>query len=160
MGGYANASHLHVEIAYKCANVLRDLMAPYLLQRAKKDVAKDLPTKSEHVRTLSMDTFALTGETLGIALSSDIHAAAGLRVVSTVEGDGQHYAGRATCTIRHRHSQENLQPSGPIRCPVFFGDRHANIRLLPLTCGLVVYAPPIGWRLRQVWKDAGTENST
>ncbi|KAI8053747.1 SNF2 family N-terminal domain-containing protein [Syncephalis plumigaleata] len=49
MGGYANASRLQVEIAYKCATVLRDLIQPYLLKRSKTAVAKDLPKKTEHV---------------------------------------------------------------------------------------------------------------
>ncbi|RKP26799.1 SNF2 family N-terminal domain-containing protein, partial [Syncephalis pseudoplumigaleata] len=49
MGGYANASRLQVEVAYKCATVLRDLIRPYLLQRSKSAVAKDLPKKTEHV---------------------------------------------------------------------------------------------------------------
>ncbi|RKP07335.1 SNF2 family N-terminal domain-containing protein, partial [Thamnocephalis sphaerospora] len=49
LGGYANASLLQVEIAYKCASVLRDLVKPYLLKRTKAAVAKDLPQKTEHV---------------------------------------------------------------------------------------------------------------
>ncbi|KAI9596094.1 SNF2 family N-terminal domain-containing protein [Syncephalis fuscata] len=49
MGGYANASRLQVEIAYKCASILRDLIEPYLLKRTKAAVAKDLPKKTEHV---------------------------------------------------------------------------------------------------------------
>ncbi|KAJ3145683.1 hypothetical protein HDU89_006918 [Geranomyces variabilis] len=49
IGGYANASNVQVQTAYKCAVVLRDLISPYLLRRMKKDVAADLPTKSEQV---------------------------------------------------------------------------------------------------------------
>lgn len=52
MGGYANASRLQVEIAYKCATVLRDLIQPYLLKRNKTAVAKDLPKKTEHVSVI------------------------------------------------------------------------------------------------------------
>lgn len=40
---------LQVQTAYKCALVLRDLIAPYLLRRLKKDVAKQLPKKTEKV---------------------------------------------------------------------------------------------------------------
>lgn len=49
MGGYANASNVQVQTGYKCAVVLRDLVAPYLLRRMKLDVAQDLPKKTETV---------------------------------------------------------------------------------------------------------------
>ncbi|KAI9189933.1 DNA repair protein rhp26 [Blastocladiella emersonii ATCC 22665] len=49
IGGYANASNVQVQTAYKCACVLRDLIQPYMLRRMKADVAQDLPTKSEQV---------------------------------------------------------------------------------------------------------------
>lgn len=49
IGGYANASNVQVQTAYKCACVLRDLINPYLLRRMKADVAADLPKKSEQV---------------------------------------------------------------------------------------------------------------
>jgi DNA excision repair protein ERCC-6 len=37
-GGYSNASPMQVQLAYRCALVLRDLINPYLLRRQKKDV--------------------------------------------------------------------------------------------------------------------------
>ncbi|KAK9470228.1 SNF2 family N-terminal domain-containing protein, partial [Dipodascopsis tothii] len=49
IGGYANATNVQVQTAYKCACVLRDLISPYLLRRMKADVASDLPKKSEQV---------------------------------------------------------------------------------------------------------------
>ena len=49
IGGYANATNIQVQTAYKCAVVLRDLINPYLLRRMKADVASDLPRKSEQV---------------------------------------------------------------------------------------------------------------
>lgn len=49
MGGYANASKLQVQISYKCAVVLRDLINPYLLRRMKDDVDIGLPSKQERV---------------------------------------------------------------------------------------------------------------
>lgn len=49
LGGYANASNIQVQMAYKCACVLRDLINPYLLRRMKVDVAKQLPMKREQV---------------------------------------------------------------------------------------------------------------
>ncbi|KAF9429167.1 hypothetical protein BGZ76_001718 [Entomortierella beljakovae] len=49
LGGYANASNIQVQTAYKCACVLRDLINPYLLRRMKADVASDMPKKSEQV---------------------------------------------------------------------------------------------------------------
>lgn len=48
-GGYANASNLQVQTAFKCAETLKDAIGPYLLQRFKIDVASDLPKKSEQV---------------------------------------------------------------------------------------------------------------
>lgn len=48
-GGYANASNLQVQTAFKCAETLKDAISPYLLQRFKVDVASDLPKKSEQV---------------------------------------------------------------------------------------------------------------
>jgi DNA excision repair protein ERCC-6 len=49
LGGYANASHLQIMTAEKCAETLKDTISPYLLQRLKVDVAADLPQKSERV---------------------------------------------------------------------------------------------------------------
>ena len=54
VGGYANASPLQVSAAYKCAVVLRDLIAPYLLRRRKADVATSLPKKTEQVLFCSL----------------------------------------------------------------------------------------------------------
>ncbi|KDO29148.1 hypothetical protein SPRG_05391 [Saprolegnia parasitica CBS 223.65] len=50
-GGYANATKMQILMAYKCALVLRDLIAPYMLRRLKKDVqiATALPSKMEQV---------------------------------------------------------------------------------------------------------------
>ncbi|KAF1983741.1 hypothetical protein K402DRAFT_396487 [Aulographum hederae CBS 113979] len=50
LGGFASASSLAIELATKCAQTLKDTIHPYLLQRMKKDVAADLPKKTE--RTL------------------------------------------------------------------------------------------------------------
>uniref|UniRef100_A0A671PQ56 DNA excision repair protein ERCC-6 n=1 Tax=Sinocyclocheilus anshuiensis TaxID=1608454 RepID=A0A671PQ56_9TELE len=51
MGGYANASPVQVQTAYKCACVLRDTINPYLLRRMKADVKANLslPNKNEQV---------------------------------------------------------------------------------------------------------------
>ncbi|XP_077553799.1 DNA excision repair protein ERCC-6-like isoform X2 [Haemaphysalis longicornis] len=50
-GGYANASDVQVQTAYKCATVLRDTIKPYLLRRMKDDVRSHLrlPSKNEQV---------------------------------------------------------------------------------------------------------------
>ncbi len=42
--------------AFKCAVVLRDLIAPYLLRRRKADVAQQLPKKTEQVLFCSLTT--------------------------------------------------------------------------------------------------------
>ncbi|KAI0526638.1 SNF2 family N-terminal domain-containing protein [Xylaria bambusicola] len=49
IGGYANASHLQIMTAEKTAQVLKENISPYLLQRLKVDVATDLPKKREQV---------------------------------------------------------------------------------------------------------------
>ncbi|GMS95500.1 hypothetical protein PENTCL1PPCAC_17675 [Pristionchus entomophagus] len=51
MGGYANATQIQSETAYKCALVLRDAINPFILRRLKKDVkmSLDLPNKNEQV---------------------------------------------------------------------------------------------------------------
>lgn len=50
-GGYSNATDVQVQTAYKCACVLKDTIAPYLLRRVKDDVkmALNLPSKNEQV---------------------------------------------------------------------------------------------------------------
>ena len=50
-GGYANASDVQVQIAYRCASVLRDTIKPYLLRRMKENVKLTikLPDKNEQV---------------------------------------------------------------------------------------------------------------
>jgi DNA excision repair protein ERCC-6 len=42
IGGYANASSIQVQTAFKCASVLKDFISPYLLRRLKVDVAQAL----------------------------------------------------------------------------------------------------------------------
>lgn len=50
-GGYANATDMQVQIAYKCACVLRDTVKPFLLRRTKAEVNSKLklPERSEQV---------------------------------------------------------------------------------------------------------------
>ncbi|KAK9827355.1 hypothetical protein WJX81_000181 [Elliptochloris bilobata] len=75
-GGYANASAQQVSTAYKCAVVLRDLIAPYLLRRRKEDVAQQLPSKTEQVLfcTLTNDQRSLYRSYLASAEVADILA--------------------------------------------------------------------------------------
>lgn len=50
-GGYSNASDTEIQIAYKCATVLKEFISPYLLRRSKVDVKShiELPEKNEQV---------------------------------------------------------------------------------------------------------------
>lgn len=50
-GGYANATDIQVQIAYKCSCVLRDTIKPFLLRRTKAEVNHKLklPDRSEQV---------------------------------------------------------------------------------------------------------------
>ena len=50
----ASVPPVQVSTAYKCAVVLRDLIAPYLLRRRKADVAAQLPKKTEQVLFCSL----------------------------------------------------------------------------------------------------------
>jgi DNA excision repair protein ERCC-6 len=50
-GTYSNASAVAVTAAFKCSVMLRDMISPYLLRRTKADVAKQLPKKTEQVRS-------------------------------------------------------------------------------------------------------------
>ena len=56
-GGYANASNLQFQTAGKCAEILKDTISEYLLQRFKADVASDLPKKSEQVLFCKLTKF-------------------------------------------------------------------------------------------------------
>jgi DNA excision repair protein ERCC-6 len=50
-GGYSNASPMQVQLAYRCALTLRDLIEPFLLRRRKREVKEvaRMPAKTEHV---------------------------------------------------------------------------------------------------------------
>lgn len=50
-GGYSNASPMQVQVAFRCALILKDLINPYLLRRLKKDIKEvnRMPGKKEHV---------------------------------------------------------------------------------------------------------------
>lgn len=56
-GGYANATNLQIQTALRCAETLKDAIAPYLLQRFKADVASDLPKKTEQVLFCKLTKF-------------------------------------------------------------------------------------------------------
>ena len=51
VGGYLNASPMQVQLAYRCALVLKDLINPFLLRRQKKDIPEVglMPGKTEQV---------------------------------------------------------------------------------------------------------------
>lgn len=55
-GGYINASQTQVQLAYRCATVLRDLINPYILRRSKADVAQHLPKKTEQVLFVNLSS--------------------------------------------------------------------------------------------------------
>ena len=48
-GGFTNASQTQVQLAYRCAAVLREIINPYVLRRNKADVAQHLPKKTEQI---------------------------------------------------------------------------------------------------------------
>lgn len=52
------ACTLQVSTAYKCAVMLRDIIAPYLLRRRKADVNAQLPGKTEQVRSVDWQPLA------------------------------------------------------------------------------------------------------
>ena len=56
LGGYANSSSVEVNCAYSCTLSLKKLIDPHFLRRLKKDVAKQLPEKSEFVLLCDLTT--------------------------------------------------------------------------------------------------------
>jgi len=58
-GGYANASPMQVQLAYRCALVLRDLVNPYMLRRLKKDI-EEVQRCVQTLRVLQILTFIAT----------------------------------------------------------------------------------------------------
>jgi len=90
-GGYANASSLQVATAYKCAVVLRDMIAPYLLRRKKIDVAKALPKKTERILFCSLTNIQrdmymsyLASKELSEILSGDRGALVGIDILRKI----------------------------------------------------------------------------
>ena len=57
-GGFSNASPMQVQLAYRCALVLKDLINPYLLRRQKKDIEEvsRMPGKTEQVLFCRLST--------------------------------------------------------------------------------------------------------
>ncbi len=53
-GGWKHSTPAQALVAYECAKTLRQLIAPYLLRRLKKDVNKQLPPKTEQVLLVRM----------------------------------------------------------------------------------------------------------
>merc|ERR1740139_2024750 len=51
VGGYRNATPMQVQLAYRCALALKDLIDPYLLRRRKKDIPEVslMPGKTEQI---------------------------------------------------------------------------------------------------------------
>lgn len=91
IGGYANASNVQVQTAYKCACVLRDLISPYLLRRMKADVATDLPRKSEQVLFCKLTDYQrkeyekfLRSDELGSILDGKRHVLYGIDVLRKI----------------------------------------------------------------------------
>jgi DNA excision repair protein ERCC-6 len=71
-GGFTNATVTQARTAYKCALTLKNLIAPYILRRTKKDVAKHLPKKTEQVLLCDLTPYQkdVYNDSIG---SSDIH---------------------------------------------------------------------------------------
>ena len=91
LGGYANASVVQVQTAYKCATVLRDLISPYLLRRMKSDVAASLPKKSEQVLFCKLTKYQkreyqkfLASEEVGSILGGKRHALYGIDILRKI----------------------------------------------------------------------------
>ena len=60
VGGYTSATTVQVQLAYKCAMILRDLIHPYILRRSKADVAQHLPKKNEQVLFCNLAPFQVS----------------------------------------------------------------------------------------------------
>ncbi|GAX81674.1 hypothetical protein CEUSTIGMA_g9102.t1 [Chlamydomonas eustigma] len=91
VGGYTNASPLQVTTAYKCAVLLRDLIAPYLLRRRKVDVNAQLPKKTEQVLFCTLtaeqcDLYRsyLASDEVNSIIAGNMNALAGIDVLRKV----------------------------------------------------------------------------
>jgi DNA excision repair protein ERCC-6 len=91
IGGYSNASGLQVSTAFRCAVVLRDLIAPYLLRRLKSDVSLKLPKKTEHVlfcplTKVQIDAYRayIASKDVAAILEGDREALAGIDVLRKI----------------------------------------------------------------------------
>ena len=91
IGGYSNASGLQVSTAFRCAVVLRDLIAPYLLRRLKSDVSLQLPKKTEHVlfcplTSVQVDAYRayIASKDVAAILEGDREALAGIDVLRKI----------------------------------------------------------------------------
>ncbi|KAL7551243.1 hypothetical protein ACHAWF_014429 [Thalassiosira exigua] len=79
-GGYSNASPMQVQLAYRCALVLRDLINPFMLRRQKKDVKEvnRMPGKTEQVLFCRLSSkqrslyeeYLKSGEVMGVMRGS------------------------------------------------------------------------------------------
>ncbi|XP_054156083.1 DNA excision repair protein ERCC-6-like [Oppia nitens] len=58
MGGYANATDVQIQVAFKMATILRDTIMPFLLRRSKQEVQSTLllPSKNEQVLFCKLTT--------------------------------------------------------------------------------------------------------
>jgi DNA excision repair protein ERCC-6 len=81
-GGYVNATKMQVQMAFRCATVLREVIEPYLLRRLKSDVAKQLPKKTERV---------LFCKITGVQRNSYERCLAGTEVHEVLNGDRQSF---------------------------------------------------------------------
>ncbi|RUS24686.1 putative RAD26 [Jimgerdemannia flammicorona] len=86
LGGFANATNVAVQTAYKCACVLRDLINPYLLRRMKADVAADLPKKSEQLTKAQRDAYEefLRSKEMDSIMEGRRHALYGIDIVRKI----------------------------------------------------------------------------
>lgn len=105
-GGYANASKVQVQTAYKCACILRETIGPYLLRRLKCDVNIKLPNKNEQVLFCKLTplqeelyTNFLRSDHVGKILTHSVNSFAGLNFLKKISNHPDIYTGDPSALI-------------------------------------------------------------
>ncbi|KAH9281166.1 DNA excision repair protein ERCC-6 [Echinococcus granulosus] len=114
-GGYANATPLEVETAYRCACTLKRVLSPYLLRRLKTEVHLELPKKSEQVLFCHLTHYqrSVYEEYLGSQICQDI-----------LRGNGQVLGG--LMVLKKLCNHPDLVTGGPRRFGIKQGESDDN----------------------------------
>ena len=121
-GGYANATKVQVETAYKCACILRESIGPYLLRRLKSDVKINLPKKNEQVLFCRLSpvqeeiyTEFLRSDSVSKIITRTSHPFAGLNVLRKICNHADIYLGdSASLKVGKKSTKPSIDEYGSV----------------------------------------------